>query len=166
MRTRVLTFLAAGMLAGAALVPNVSVASADTLHCQPVGDRGDFNCTPQPETPCSTVVQAIASEHRVGPRFGAVLVSAAGGKAPSAQDIQSALVTTMPDYEKICEQANAAALPAPAVSANDQYSTGNGVKISQQIQSELLGSGYAGPFDVPSLLAAYQRTTSSPVRPL
>jgi hypothetical protein len=57
-------------------------------------------------------------------------------------------------------------MPAPQVSANDSYSTANGVRTSEQIQAELLGVGYAGPFDVPNLLAAYQRTTASPVRPL
>jgi hypothetical protein len=66
--------------------------------------------------------------------------------------------------------ASASYSPPPAmaaqVSANDSYSTGNGVRTSEQIQAELLGAGYAGPFDVPSLLAAYQRTTASPVRPL
>jgi hypothetical protein len=57
-------------------------------------------------------------------------------------------------------------MPAPQISANDSYSTTNGVRTSAQIQSELLTAGYTGPFDVPSLLAAYQRTTASPVRPL
>jgi hypothetical protein len=57
-------------------------------------------------------------------------------------------------------------LPPPAVSATDTYSTGNGVRTSSQIQAELRGAGYSGPFDVPSLLAAYQRATNSPVRPL
>jgi hypothetical protein len=58
------------------------------------------------------------------------------------------------------------AMPQPATSANDRYSTSNGVRTSNDIQAELLKIGYAGPFDVPSLLAAYQRTTNSPVRPL
>jgi hypothetical protein len=58
------------------------------------------------------------------------------------------------------------ALPQPQISFNDRYSTVNGVRSSNEIQSELLGVGYSGPFDVPSLLAAYQRTTDSPVRPL
>jgi hypothetical protein len=57
-------------------------------------------------------------------------------------------------------------MPAPQVSPNDSYSTANGVKTSTDMQDELLHAGYAGPFDVPSLLAAYQRTTASPVRPL
>jgi hypothetical protein len=57
-------------------------------------------------------------------------------------------------------------LPPPAVSANDQYSTSNGVKNSDAIQAELLKAGYSGPFDLLSLLAAYQRATNSPVRPL
>jgi hypothetical protein len=57
-------------------------------------------------------------------------------------------------------------IPAPQVSPSDSYSTSNGVRSSGQIQAELLSAGYAGPFDVPSLLAAYQRTTASPVRPL
>jgi hypothetical protein len=52
------------------------------------------------------------------------------------------------------------------VSANDRYSTSNGVKTSQDIQAELITSGYAGPFDAPSLLATYQRTTNSPERPI
>jgi hypothetical protein len=58
------------------------------------------------------------------------------------------------------------AMPVPSVSANDRYSTSNGVKSAHDIQTELLAVGYSGPFDVPSLLAAYQRTTTSPVRPL
>jgi hypothetical protein len=57
-------------------------------------------------------------------------------------------------------------LPQPAISATDRYSTSNGVRSSNEIQAELLQSGYAGPFDVPALLAAYQRATNSPVRPL
>jgi hypothetical protein len=57
-------------------------------------------------------------------------------------------------------------MPAPQVSPNDSYSTANGVKTSADMQYELLQAGYAGPFDVPSLLAAYQRTTAAPVRPL
>jgi hypothetical protein len=57
-------------------------------------------------------------------------------------------------------------MPAPQVSPNDSYSTANGVKTSADMQYELLQAGYAGPFDLPSLLAAYQHTTASPVRPL
>src|SRR5262249_43063317 len=63
-------------------------------------------------------------------------------------------------------QPPAPVLPPPAVSPNDSYSTSNGVKTSNQIQADLLGVGNAGPFDVPSLLAAYQHTTNSPVRPI
>lgn len=59
-----------------------------------------------------------------------------------------------------------APMPLPVVSANDRYSTSQGVMTSNQMQSELLAVGYSGPFDVPSLLAAYQRTTNSPVRPI
>jgi hypothetical protein len=57
-------------------------------------------------------------------------------------------------------------MPAPLVSANDGYSTSNGVRNSSQILTELVRAGYPGPYDVPALLAIYQRTTASPVRPL
>jgi hypothetical protein len=57
-------------------------------------------------------------------------------------------------------------MPDPQVSPSDRYSTSNGTRSASDIQAELLRAGYAGPFDVPSLLAAYQRATNSPVRPL
>lgn len=57
-------------------------------------------------------------------------------------------------------------MPQPMVSTNDQYSTVNGVLTVNQMQGELLAVGYTGPFDVSALLAAYQRTSNSPVRPL
>jgi hypothetical protein len=59
-----------------------------------------------------------------------------------------------------------APFPAPRVSANDQYSTVNGVKSAEDMREELAAVGYSGPGDVPSLLAAYQRTTNAPVYPL
>ena len=57
-------------------------------------------------------------------------------------------------------------MPAPQVSVNDSYSTANGVRSVEQIQTELVKAGYPGPFDTASVLAAYQRTTNSPVRAL
>jgi hypothetical protein len=57
-------------------------------------------------------------------------------------------------------------MPAPQVSPNDRYSTSNGIKSATDMQAELQRAGYTGPFDVPSVLATYQRTTNSPVRPL
>jgi hypothetical protein len=56
-----------------------------------------------------------------------------------------------------------ALLPLSASAAETKFSTNTGLKTLTQITSELTSSGYQGPWDQVSLLAAYDRTTQKPV---
>lgn len=106
------------------------------------------------QTAANAITTATSGEHRVGPGFGAALAniqnSFASGKFPtpmSAQDLQNALVTPAPDYNKIYEQATAQALahisPTAAQIATGQPIPTGGLTQNMDLTASLTPNRYA-----------------------
>jgi hypothetical protein len=106
------------------------------------------------QTGASEITRAIAGEHRVGPGFGAMAAniqnSFATGKFPqamSAQDLQNAFVTPMPNYQDIYEQATARALQhisptAAQIATGQPVPTGLGQLQNMDVTAGLSQSRY------------------------
>jgi hypothetical protein len=168
-RTVLATLATVGILAGT-LLP-ASQAFASTTTCNRVGTSTFCNTIPDPPiyNPPPPIYSSPPSNGSCV--FSSTQVSECGSSimVPAGQCVKfpdGHIVGTCSAPPPPPAVPAPPPMPAPQVSPSDRYSTANGVKSAHEIQTELLAAGYSGPFDVPSLLAAYQSTTNSPVRPL